>query len=65
MRDFFLSLLRSLLRDLVAVGVGTLLLGFAGWLLLGVPPALAFGAALTLCVALWLLVRFFLNSGEF
>jgi hypothetical protein len=64
MREFFLSLLQSLIRDLVAVGVGTLLLGLAGWALAGIPPALAFGAALALCVGLWLLVRFFLNSGD-
>lgn len=64
MRDFLVSLLQSLLRDLVAVGVGTLLFGLAGWMLVGLPVSLAFGAALFLCVALWLLVRFFLNSGE-
>lgn len=64
MRDFFFSLLQTLIRDLLAVGVGTLLLGLAGWALLDVPLTLALGAALTLCVVLWLLVRFFLNSGD-
>lgn len=64
MREFFLSLLRSLLRDLVVVAVGTLVLGLVGWGMTGLTLAQSLGAALVLCVGLWLVVRFFLNSGE-
>lgn len=62
MRDFFRALLKTLLRDLVLVGLGTLLLGLAGWTLLGFTPIEAFAGALTACITLWLFLRFYLNS---
>lgn len=62
MRNFFSSLLHSLIRDAVLVVLGTLVLGLLGWGTLGLTLTEAFAGALTLCVALWLFARFIINA---